>query len=136
MKPTTIFKIGLSLCAAFIVVTSIGLGTYTLWKTRSPSPERHREYAAAAINQQVWQQQSPHITPEETKRILLLCHSIRTEDFPTTTEQFKFLNRWQTDIDINGPKLATATARACQADPQSTDPSPPIHRPLVATPTP
>ena len=136
MKPPTIIKIGLIAFAVLAVVALASLGATKLIPKRTPLDPQIREEAAQIINSGLWNNPPENPDIEETKRLLLICATIRQDDVNTHEEQIRFLERWQADIERQGPSNAQSIALACTTDPMASDPSPPIVQPTVITPQP
>ena len=136
MKPPTIIKIGFIAFAVLAVIALGSLGAAKLISERTIPDGQAREEAARTINSDLWE--NPPVDPdiEETKRLLLICATIRQDNVDTHEEQIRFLERWQADIERQGLENAQSTALACTADPMASDPSPPIVQPVVITPKP
>ena len=136
MKTSTIMKTGLAVAAGVGILSIGALAAATVLTLRTSAEDQHRERAAQRLNAAIWENPPVDPTIEQTKRLLLLCAVLHHDTVPETSEQMRFLQRWQAEIDRNGPEPARARAAACIADPAGTDPSPPIIQPMVATPQP
>ena len=136
MKPLTIIKIGLIAFAALTAVALGGLGAAKIISERTAPDRQIREEAAQIINTNLWNNPPENLDIEETKRLLLICATIRQDNVSTYQEQLRFLERWQAEIERHGPSNAQSIALACTTDPMASDPSPPIVQPIVTTPQP
>lgn len=136
MKPTTIIKIGFIAFAVLALVALGSLGAAKIISERTVPDPQIREEAAQIINSYLWSNPPENPDIEETKRLLLICATIRQDDVDTHEEQMRFLERWQADIERQGPSNAQSIALACTTDPMASDPSPPIVQPIVMTPQP
>ena len=134
MKPPTIIKIGFMAFAVFATVALASLGAAKLISERTAPDRQIREEAARIINSDLWNNPPENPDIEETKRLLLICATIRQDDVNTHEEQIRFLERWQADIERQGPSNAQSIALACTTDPMASDPSPPIVQPIIITP--
>ena len=107
----------------------------TIVSVQSKSLNAKTEMLALMDNRDLWD--NPPINPsiEETKRLLLICASLKGEQ-GTVQDQITFLERWDHAIREQGTEAAQKTALSCTTDLDGTDPTPPIKRPMVNTPTP
>ena len=135
MKPLTAVKIGSVAAAAALAISMVFLVLAIVVKPNEIG-ERQREELAQSVNIQRWENPPAEPSIEQTKRLLLICANIRNDLAQDAEAQTRFLRRWQAEIERNGIEAARRTALACNDEPGSVDPSPPIVRPMVRTPTP